>query len=61
MHVTAIEADKRVKQGYYECPIYITKQRGPTLVMIADIKMESDDTPAYKWILAGCALVMAAD
>jgi dynein heavy chain len=61
MHVTAVTKDKRPKIGYYNCPMYVTKTRGPTLVYRADIKMESDESQQYKWILAGVALVMNAD
>lgn len=43
VHVTAIEAAKGVKAGFYKCPVYVTKQRGPTLVTIADIKMDSEE------------------
>jgi dynein heavy chain len=61
MHVVAVTADQRVRTGMYECPVYVTKQRGPTFVFMADLKMESEEVPISKWVLAGCALLMAAD
>jgi dynein heavy chain len=45
----------------YECPVYVTKMRGPTFVFMADLKMESEEVPTSKWVLAGVALLMSAD
>jgi len=35
--------------------------RGPTIVFTANLKMESEDFDANKWILAGVALLMAPE
>jgi dynein heavy chain len=61
MHVVAVTADQRVRKGMYECPVYVTKQRGPTFVFMADLKMESEEVATSKWVLAGVALLMSAD
>ena len=61
MHVIAVTRDKRQTTGFYECPVYVTKTRGPTLVFKADLKMESDEVPISKWILSGVALVMSPE
>lgn len=61
MHVIAVTAEQRVRTGMYECPVYVTKTRGPTFVFMADLKMESEEVPTSKWVLAGVALLMSAD
>eukprot|EP00163_Fabomonas_tropica_P016273 TRINITY_DN2925_c0_g1_i1.p1 TRINITY_DN2925_c0_g1~~TRINITY_DN2925_c0_g1_i1.p1 ORF type:complete len:4072 (-),score=1488.94 TRINITY_DN2925_c0_g1_i1:296-12511(-) len=56
LHITAgLEADLPT-EGVYECPVYITPQRGPTYVTSFTIPSSE---PANKWILAGVALLMA--
>lgn len=61
MHVTAIRTKDVVTAGFYACPVYVTSMRGPTIVFTANLKMESDDFDANKWILAGVALLMAPE
>jgi dynein heavy chain, axonemal len=61
MHVTAIRLSERKKLGYYECPVYVTSMRGPTYIFTADLKMDSEDTPDSKWILAGVALLQSPE
>jgi len=61
MHVTAIRLKERPALGYYECPTYVTTMRGPTFVTTAMLKMESDESDANKWILAGVALLMSPE
>lgn len=58
MHVTAIERALQVSIGFYECPVYITTMRGPTIVFTALIRMESDEFDEKTWILSGVALFM---
>lgn len=58
MHVTAIERDKQVGAGYYECPVYITTMRGGTYVYTAKLRMESEEFDEKTWILSGVALFM---
>jgi len=61
MHVTAIPSKQKNTVGYYACPCYVTKQRGPTFIFMSNLKMEDENVPFYKWVLAGVALVLAAD
>jgi dynein heavy chain, axonemal len=61
MHVTAVRRQNQMLIGMYECPVYMTTMRGPTFVFTARLKMESEDSDANKWILAGCALLMAPE
>lgn len=61
MHVTAVRRQNQITVGMYECPVYVTTMRGPTYVFTAGLKMESDDSDPNKWILAGCALLMAPE
>jgi dynein heavy chain len=61
VHVTSIEKKDQVTEGMYECPVYVTTARGGTYVFTALMKMESEETDANMWILAGVALLMAAE
>ena len=45
----------------YDCPTYITTQRGPTYVFCAGLQMESEEQDVKRWILAGVAMVMAPE
>jgi dynein heavy chain len=45
----------------YECPSYVTSQRGPTYVFTAYLQMESEESDPNKWILAGVALLMSPE
>jgi dynein heavy chain len=61
MHVTAIRRADRVTDAMYQCPVYVTSQRGPTFVFAADLQMESEEIPVSRWILAGVALLMSPE
>lgn len=61
MHVTAVRLKEIVSVGYYECPVYVTTMRGPTYIFTANLKMESDESDANKWILAGVALLQSPE
>lgn len=61
MHVLAIRRSERKTVGIYECPVYVTSGRGPTYVFTSDLQMESEESDANKWILAGCALLMSPE
>lgn len=61
VHITSIQRKDKVTLGFYECPVYVTSQRGPTYVFPAMLKMESEDTDEKNWILAGVALLMAPE
>ena len=51
----SIEVRNMQLDGFYQCPVYMTEQRGPTYVFDAQLKTKS---PAARWIMAGVALVM---
>lgn len=59
VNVQAVPIEEKVTVGVYECPCYVTSQRGPTFVFTAGLKMESEESDPKKWILAGVALLMA--
>ena len=62
IHVTSIRMEeRRTAKGNYECPVYVTTMRGPTIVFTAYLKMESEESDANKWILAGAALLMSPE
>lgn len=61
MHVTSIERKDVVKEGMYQCPVYITTMRGPTYTFTALLRMESEEFDEKVWILAGVALLMAPE
>uniref|UniRef100_A0A8D0L4V2 Dynein axonemal heavy chain 11 n=1 Tax=Sphenodon punctatus TaxID=8508 RepID=A0A8D0L4V2_SPHPU len=54
--VRAIPSDRQETKNVYECPVYKTKNRGPTYVWTFNLK--SKEKPA-KWVLAGVALLLA--
>ena len=52
----SVEASARVSdEQYYQCPVYMTAQRGSTFVFAAQL---TTVVPAAKWVLAGVALLM---
>merc|ERR1739838_348622 len=53
MFIKALTQDKQEMRNLYECPIYKTRQRGPTYVWTFNLKTKEK---ASKWILAGVAL-----
>ena len=55
MNVKAVTKDKADSSGMYNCPCYITEQRGPTYVFQAQLKTKS---PSARWVMAGVALIM---
>ena len=55
--VRAIPVDKQETKNVYECPVYKTKQRGPTFVWTFNLKTK--EKPA-KWVIAGVALLLSA-
>ncbi|KAI9189963.1 hypothetical protein H9P43_001396 [Blastocladiella emersonii ATCC 22665] len=56
--VKAIPVDKRETKGIYECPVFRTRQRGPTYVWTFNLKTK--EAPA-KWALCGVALLLSAE
>lgn len=53
--IKAIPVDKQDTRNIYECPVYKTKQRGPTFVWTFNLKSKEK---AAKWTLAGVALLL---
>ncbi|ORY39399.1 hypothetical protein BCR33DRAFT_720231 [Rhizoclosmatium globosum] len=58
IYIKAIPVDKRDMKGVYECPVYRTRQRGPTFVWTFNLKTK--ERP-QKWVLGGVALLASID
>jgi dynein heavy chain len=54
IHIKAVTKEKAKIGGVYQCPVYMTEQRGPTWYMNAQLKTSS---PPARWTLAGVALI----
>ena len=55
MFIKAITQDKQETRNLYECPVYKTRQRGPTYIWTFNLKTK--ERPS-KWVLAGVALLL---
>jgi len=55
--IKAIPADRRETKNVYCCPVYKTKDRGPTYVW--DFYLKTKEKPS-KWILGGVAILLQA-
>ncbi|XP_075889814.1 dynein axonemal heavy chain 9 isoform X2 [Nelusetta ayraudi] len=53
--IRAVPVDKQENRNVYQCPVYKTRQRGPTYVWTFNLKTK--ENPA-KWTLAGVALLL---
>uniref|UniRef100_A0A803Y768 AAA+ ATPase domain-containing protein n=1 Tax=Meleagris gallopavo TaxID=9103 RepID=A0A803Y768_MELGA len=53
--IKAIPADKQEIRSMYPCPVYKTRQRGPTYVWTFNLKTRENPC---KWVLAGVALLL---
>ncbi|XP_068510647.1 dynein axonemal heavy chain 9 isoform X6 [Anas acuta] len=53
--IKAIPADKQDTRSVYPCPVYKTRQRGPTYVWTFNLKTRENPS---KWVLAGVALLL---
>ncbi|KAM6240342.1 dynein axonemal heavy chain 9 isoform 3-T3 [Spheniscus humboldti] len=53
--IKAIPADKQDIRNMYPCPVYKTRQRGPTYVWTFNLKTRENPS---KWVLAGVALLL---
>lgn len=58
MYIKAITIDKRDMKGIYECPLYRTRQRGPTYIWTFNLKTKEKQ---QKWILGGVSLICNAE
>lgn len=55
IYVKAVTQDKQDTKNVYECPLYKTRQRGPTYVWTFNLKSKEK---ASKWTLGGVALLL---
>ncbi|KAG8446024.1 hypothetical protein GDO86_013774 [Hymenochirus boettgeri] len=53
--IKAIPVDKQETRNVYPCPVYKTRQRGPTYVWTFNLKTKENSS---KWVLAGLALLL---
>ncbi|XP_054832302.1 dynein axonemal heavy chain 9-like [Eublepharis macularius] len=53
--IRAIPVDKQDNRNMYPCPVYKTRQRGPTYVWTFNLKTKEKPS---KWVLAGVALLL---
>lgn len=51
----AIPVDRQETKNIYQCPVYKTKQRGPTFVWTFNLKTKEKSS---KWILGGVCLLL---
>ena len=58
INIRAVTYDNVNKKGIFDCPVYITTQRGGTFTFIATLRTSD---PINKWVLAGVAIVMSDD
>ena len=56
--VRGVIYDSVDKSEIFECPLYVTAQRGPTFTFIATLRTAD---PINRWVLAGVALLMSDD
>ena len=54
--IKAIPVDKQDSKNMYECPVYKTRERGPTYVWT--FKLKTKENPA-KWAIAGVSLLLS--
>ena len=55
VYIRAIPVDRKETKNIYECPLYKTKQRGPTFVWTFNLKTKEK---AAKWTLGGVGLLL---
>ena len=53
--IRAIPVDKQDMKNVYPCPVYKTKQRGPTFVWTFNLKTKEKSS---KWVIAGVAVLL---
>lgn len=53
--IRAIPVDKQDNQNVYQCPVYKTRQRGPTYVWTFNLRTKEKPS---KWTLAGVAMLL---
>ncbi len=55
IYLKAITQDKADSRNMYECPVYKTRQRGPTFVWTFNLRSRER---AARWVLGGVALLL---
>lgn len=62
MYIRAIWNEKaaRSNQAFYECPVYVTKDRGPTFVSFFNLKINPNIGTASHWVKRGVAILLEA-
>ena len=55
--IKAIPVDRKETKNLYDCPVYMTRNRGPTYIWTFNLKTK--DKPA-KWVLAAVCLLLNA-
>ncbi|KAJ3180788.1 hypothetical protein HDU85_003867 [Gaertneriomyces sp. JEL0708] len=58
IYIKAIPIDKKETKGVYECPVYRTRQRGPTFIWTFNLKTKERQ---QKWILGGVCLLCSPE
>ena len=58
LHLQGMVYENVNKDGYFDCPVYITTQRGGTFTFTATLRTLD---PINKWVLRGVALMMQWD
>lgn len=53
--IKAVPVDNEDNRNVYQCPVYKTRQRGPTYVWTFNLKTKEK---ASKWTLAGVAMLL---
>ena len=53
--IRAIPVDKQEVRNQYACPVYKTRQRGPTYIWTYNLRTKEKPS---KWTLAGVALLL---
>ncbi|XP_028280327.1 dynein heavy chain 11, axonemal isoform X1 [Parambassis ranga] len=56
LYVRAVPAEEQELKNTFKCPVYRTKQRGPTYVWALHLRTKQ---PPAKWIVAGVALLLS--
>lgn len=56
LFVKAVPAEQQELKNTYQCPVYRTKQRGPTYVWSLHLRTKQ---PPAKWVMAGVALLLS--
>ncbi|CAG6015638.1 unnamed protein product [Menidia menidia] len=56
LYVRAVPAQEQELRNTFECPVYRTKQRGPTYIWAFHLRTKQ---PPSKWIVAGAALLLS--